>query len=103
MLPNPANKDADRFRCQCSSGKPALGWARGAKVLFAITAALGHETHRPSVLQHERLLWFLVGLFLPGVLLLPIVSERGVVLQLWVHGLGWGVLCVVLLLEAVPK
>lgn len=72
-------------------------------MLFAITAALGHEIHRSIVLQHERLLWFLVGLALPRILLLAIVPERGVVLQLWVHGLGLGVLCVVLLLETVSE
>lgn len=98
----PQTKTPNNPICQCGSGKPALCWAWGPKVLFTIATALGHVIHCPSMFQHQRLLWFLVGLCLPRILLF-IIPKRGVVLQLWVHGLGGWVLCVVLLLETVSE
>jgi hypothetical protein len=75
-------------------------------MLLALTRALSDKVHRPCVLEHQGLILFLIvgpALGLPRVLL-PIVPERGVVLQLRVHGLGWGwVLRVVLLLKTMPE
>ena len=75
-------------------------------MLLALTRALSDKVHRPCVLEHQGLILFLVvgdTLGLPRVLL-RIIPEGGVVLQLGVHGLGWGwVLCVVLLLETVSE
>ena len=87
-------------------GKPALGWARCPEVLLALTRALRDKVHRPCILEHQGLVLFLIisdALGLPRVLL-PVVPEGGVMLQLGVHGLGWGwVLRVVLLLETVSE
>lgn len=75
-------------------------------MLLALTRALSDKVHRPCVLEHQGLVLFLIvcaTLGLPRVLL-PIVPEGGVVLQLGVHGLGWGwVLGVVLLLKTMSE